>query len=367
MAVQPSLDRLGSQLLKAGLQKDNPPLYQVIDQLIKATKQLQEATVEQISSITSGDTTATYLTHTTEAALPNSRRLIAGTNIAFADTTVQKTISVTGIVDRAFLTHTTEPTLTGSKTLVAGTNITFVDDTTSRTIIAGGASFPSGLDYITHSDESVDLPSSRQLLAGTGVSFDDTIANRRTINLDPSGLDSKGAQVYRSTNLTVADAVPTVVEFTTELLDEDNYWDIASPSRITIPRDGWYIIVGQATTGAIGAGAFNASIKVNGTTIRNGQTTFSSAATADGLQKVSVTALIKLVAGDYVELFVEINTSAATEDVLGGQNNTFIQIIKSAASVGSENTEWSVLTNGDGVNPELIFTSNGDVIMTSVG
>jgi hypothetical protein len=40
------------------------------------------------------------------------------------------------------------------------------------------------LDYITHSDESAALPNSRELIAGTGVSFDDSVANQRILNTD---------------------------------------------------------------------------------------------------------------------------------------------------------------------------------------
>jgi len=50
--------------------------------------------------------------------------------------------------------------------------------------VGGGGGAPSTSDYLTHSDESTDLPNSRELLAGTGLSFDDTVANQRTINAD---------------------------------------------------------------------------------------------------------------------------------------------------------------------------------------
>jgi len=36
--------------------------------------------------------------------------------------------------------------------------------------------------FLTVNDETVDFPNSRQLLAGLGISFDDTVAGRRTIN-----------------------------------------------------------------------------------------------------------------------------------------------------------------------------------------
>jgi hypothetical protein len=37
--------------------------------------------------------------------------------------------------------------------------------------------------YITTNDETLNLPNSVQLLAGTNVAFDDTVANKRTINV----------------------------------------------------------------------------------------------------------------------------------------------------------------------------------------
>jgi hypothetical protein len=50
--------------------------------------------------------------------------------------------------------------------------------TDSITVITGA--LPNE-DYLTHSDESAALPNSRELLAGTGVTFDDGTANERTI------------------------------------------------------------------------------------------------------------------------------------------------------------------------------------------
>lgn len=40
------------------------------------------------------------------------------------------------------------------------------------------------LDYLTHSDETADLPNSRRLVAGTAISFDDSVAGQRIINAD---------------------------------------------------------------------------------------------------------------------------------------------------------------------------------------
>jgi hypothetical protein len=47
---------------------------------------------------------------------------------------------------------------------------------------SGGADI-SDKTYLTDTDESADLANSRRLLAGTNISFDDSVANQRTLNV----------------------------------------------------------------------------------------------------------------------------------------------------------------------------------------
>lgn len=64
-------------------------------------------------------------------------------------------------------------------------------NTTDIATISGGGSPVTPItpgadvnaDFITWSDESAILPNSRNLLAGTGVTFDDTVVNQRIINV----------------------------------------------------------------------------------------------------------------------------------------------------------------------------------------
>lgn len=99
MAAQPKLDRLKSQLAVSKVKHEDFPLFQVVVQLIDAIRQLQLATGEEIESISGGISSLSnlrLLTHTSESvALPNSRQLIAGTNITFDDTVInQRTVNV---------------------------------------------------------------------------------------------------------------------------------------------------------------------------------------------------------------------------------------------------------------------------------
>jgi hypothetical protein len=51
----------------------------------------------------------------------------------------------------------------------------------------GGGSAPASATFLTATDESGTLPNSRQLLAGTNVTFDDSVPNERTINASGGG------------------------------------------------------------------------------------------------------------------------------------------------------------------------------------
>ena len=64
--------------------------------------------------------------------------------------------------------------------LLKGTDTTAIN---AGSTAGGIGALIAGLDVLTHSDESVSLPDSRRLLAGTNVTFDDAVANQRTVNV----------------------------------------------------------------------------------------------------------------------------------------------------------------------------------------
>jgi hypothetical protein len=53
--------------------------------------------------------------------------------------------------------------------------------------ITPGLFAPSDATYLTETNEIVDLPNSRRVLAGTNVTFDDTVAGARTVNVAGGG------------------------------------------------------------------------------------------------------------------------------------------------------------------------------------
>ena len=141
------LNKLQTTLLTSGLQQSNQPLFQVINQLIKAVIDSNVGVVEITGGGGGGPLSdKSFVTTADElASLPNSSQLIAGDHVSF-DTSVFGQLRIDILLD--FIINAT---------------------------------------YLTSTDQSGDLPNSRQLLAGTNVTFDDSIANERTINASGGG------------------------------------------------------------------------------------------------------------------------------------------------------------------------------------
>ena len=96
-----NLQRLITTLNSSGLQQSNNPLYQVIKQLINFLLTFEQSSTTATSSAGSSAAALylkTYLTATDETGtLPNSRELLAGTNVTFDDSVAgERTINVSG-------------------------------------------------------------------------------------------------------------------------------------------------------------------------------------------------------------------------------------------------------------------------------
>lgn len=89
--IQKRLTKLQSVLLISNIQKDNQPLYQVINQLIQALSESLGLIVIDIEDASGGGTVGgneTFLTVGDElVTLPNSSQIVAGDNMSF-DTSV---------------------------------------------------------------------------------------------------------------------------------------------------------------------------------------------------------------------------------------------------------------------------------------
>ena len=88
----------------------------------------------------------------------------------------------TTLVGADYITWSDESAvLPNSRELLPGDNVTFDDSVANERTI--DVTVPTlNQVFLTGADEIATLPNSRELLAGTGISFDDSIANERTIS-----------------------------------------------------------------------------------------------------------------------------------------------------------------------------------------
>lgn len=137
------ISRLKAFLVNSKIFKDNNPLYQTIDGLIIAARELQKAIESGANQLEGLNKVLTYGTASERADFVPAN--LPGVLIVFYETDTQILYGFTGsdweqIAASAFAT------------------------------------------YLTADDETVGLPNSLQLLAGTNITFDDSVPNQRTIS-----------------------------------------------------------------------------------------------------------------------------------------------------------------------------------------
>ena len=126
--------------------------------------------------------TASFATVNAEASLPDSRQLVAGTNITLVDGGPGSTLTIDASASGAptnaeyvLMAADTSP-LPNSRTLTAGTGITITDGGAGSTVtvsLTGGTPAPSAAEYVLVAADTSPLPNSRTLTAGTGVTITD--------------------------------------------------------------------------------------------------------------------------------------------------------------------------------------------------
>ena len=75
------------------------------------------------------------------------------------------------------------------KRLIAGTqqiNSSVLSLESSSSSSSSSSGITGDEEFLTASDETATLPNSRELLAGTGITFDDSVSNERTISANVS-------------------------------------------------------------------------------------------------------------------------------------------------------------------------------------
>jgi hypothetical protein len=139
-----------------------------------------------------------------------------------------------------------------------------------------------------------------------------------TVNIPPSwpaaySLSQQvSARVYRSTVQSIPNATWTAVSFDTVSYDNGGQWSVGVPTRLTCQQAGTYVISGHIALALVAGGAYRAvGIYLNGT-IQIALTDISNVTlVAAGQPLISVSTVVRLQAGDYIELKVYQDSGAA--------------------------------------------------------
>jgi hypothetical protein len=75
----------------------------------------------------------------------------------------------------------------------------------------------------------------------------------------------KGVLVSVAGPVSISNNTNTMVSFTTENIDDNNYWSAGSPTRLTMPETGWYMLGALVTYANNSSGVRNTNIVFNGT------------------------------------------------------------------------------------------------------
>jgi hypothetical protein len=132
------------------------------------------------------------------------------------------------------------------------------------------------------------------------------------------------AYIRATTATSVGGSASANISFNTEIVDTDNLYTSASPTRLTIATAGLYMLAGGYSL-ALSAGALaNARFRVNGGLLQHSGTSVICGATGQNAT-LSLTCFYRLSVGDYVELASFSNGSAVNTFVSQG-DTAFMQV-----------------------------------------
>lgn len=129
-----------------------------------------------------------------------------------------------------------------------------------------------------------------------------------------------GARVSSSSDQTLGNNSHTELVWDTEIFDISDFWDVANPTRLTAPVDGYYLIGGNCPLDSDSDGDRELHIDLNGNTQLASQ---KIRATAGGTARLVVQTLYFLSAGHYVELVCWHNSGNDLNTTVSGVDRGF--------------------------------------------
>jgi CheY-like chemotaxis protein len=141
----------------------------------------------------------------------------------------------------------------------------------------------------------------------------------RSTGSAPAWEGMRGAQVSRGASQSIPNASYTAASFPSETFDTAAFWAAGNPSRITIPRTGYYLIGGKIGWDANSNGVREVKLYRNG--VDDDKKSVSQAALNGIATRMDLCFLVDATAGEYFELFLWQNSGGSLNH--GGDTSYF--------------------------------------------
>lgn len=224
--------------------------------------------------------------------------------------------------------------LPNARQLLAGTNVTFDDSVAGqRTVNAtGGGGAPTDTIYLLGEAAPVSLTNARQLLAGASIGFNDATPGQRTV-----GLVACACSAFNNAVQSIPDNSSTAANFNSENFDTNGIHSGGSPTRFTCPAgfDGIWEVTYKVKFAGNSSGVRFAFLRKNNTGDVNnipGSTIGTEAPPSTNFITNGVVP-VALVAGDYLELMIYQNSGGSLD--IGDNSDAGLQTTVAIMFIGS--------------------------------
>jgi hypothetical protein len=179
--------------------------------------------------------------------------------------------------------------------------------------------------YIYSSDQLNDLVVTTTKIANLAVNSDKIADYAVYSSKLYSAITMSRAKAYLSADQSYSAGTDTKVQFNTKVFDPHSDYDNVTNYRYTVANvyDGYYVVHAQVQVAAhSSAGGIAIYIEKNGSIVARKVVNYQSSTLGF---TVDITAVFNLVAGDYIEIFIN-DTIAGT--ITGGSDKTFFEVFR---------------------------------------
>jgi len=207
----------------------------------------------------------------------------------------------------------------GSSFTVSGSTITFASNLVTGDVINFIHILGSVLDLGVPSDSTVSLAK----LTATGTKNSTTFLRGDNTFASAGGVNTPAFEAYVNSRQNISDNTDTKVAFDVEVFDTGGQYDHSTNYRFTPTTSGKYFVyanvgMGSGDNSAFGTG--NINIRKNGSDYVKGR--FDNSSNSVNSMYKNISSVISMNgSGDYVEIFINVNTSSGTPFAEGNGNH----------------------------------------------